>query len=180
MNLVIFIVAVLSRRLVWCGLQEIQSHWSKLMSSSSPSTPTINRSLKGGSHVGKSARIKGDGVKQKGSQMNLTHWLVVLCTVVVIAWSIVRLVQHTSLFNLLFLFYPYVPISVGRRMFTFVDIISSGCCSISRCLVSLWSRGASDHDFDLLNHFFITLISTESVIPPILTLPDMNSVRSRP
>lgn len=40
--------------------------------------------------------------------MNVTHWLVVLCTVVVVVWSIVRLIQHTSLFNLLFLFYPYV------------------------------------------------------------------------
>ena len=72
-NLVIFTVVILSRRLAWCTLQELQAHWNP---------------------------------KSSNGSLNFKRWMVVVCTLLVIAWSVVRLVQQTSLFNLLFLFYP--------------------------------------------------------------------------
>ena len=108
-----FIVVILSRRLGWCILQELQSHWPKFKATSSPAssppTPTTNRSARSGQfHIGKSSKVKSEGAKRKESQLTLTHLLVALCALLVIVWSVVRLVQHTSLYNLLFLFYPYV------------------------------------------------------------------------
>ena len=44
--------------------------------------------------------------KSSNGSLNFKRWMVVVCTLLVIAWSVVRLVQQTSLFNLLFLFYP--------------------------------------------------------------------------
>lgn len=44
--------------------------------------------------------------KSSKAGLNFKRWMVVACTLLVIAWSVVRLVQQTSLFNLLFLFYP--------------------------------------------------------------------------
>lgn len=72
-NLVIFTIVILSRRLAWCTLQELQAHWNP---------------------------------KSSNGSLNFKRWMVVVCTLLVIAWSVVRLVQQTSLFNLLFLFYP--------------------------------------------------------------------------
>ena len=72
-NLVIFTIVILSRRLAWCTLQELQAHWNP---------------------------------KSAHGSLNFKRWMVVACTLLVIAWSVVRLVQQTSLFNLLFLFYP--------------------------------------------------------------------------
>ena len=73
-NLVFFTVILLLRRLAWCALQELQSHWR--------------------------------GKSRDDASVNLKRWSVGGCTLAVIAWSVVRLVQNTSLFNLLFLFYP--------------------------------------------------------------------------
>ena len=43
--------------------------------------------------------------------------MVVVCTVLVIVWSAIELVRNTSLFNLLFLFYPYVkPVCLHRQL----------------------------------------------------------------
>lgn len=75
-NLVLFTIVILSRRLAWCVLQQLQSHWNV-------------RSSSGG-----------------GGGINLRRAIVVACTLLVILWSVVRLIQKTSLFNLLFLFYP--------------------------------------------------------------------------
>jgi len=74
-NLVIFTIMILSRRLAWCTLQELQAHWNP---------------------------------KSSNGSLNFKRWMVVACTLLVIAWSVVRLIQQTSLFNLLFLFYPWV------------------------------------------------------------------------
>ena len=60
-------IMILSRRLSWCTLQELQ---------------------------------------ESNGSLNFKRWMVVACTLLVIAWSVVRLIQQTSLFNLLFLFYP--------------------------------------------------------------------------
>ena len=69
-------------------MQELQSHW-----------PAQKKPAKGPS--------KGS-VLQKWleGRINLKHVMVVLCTFLVIIWSVVRLIEQTSLFNLLFLFYP--------------------------------------------------------------------------
>lgn len=45
---------------------------------------------------------KEGGRKEK----SLRRWVTAVCTLLVILWSVVRVIQQTSLFNLLFLFYP--------------------------------------------------------------------------
>ena len=53
----------------------------------------------------------------RGRRTGLRHWLqlrkvlVVVATVLVIVWSAIKLISNTSLFNLLFLFYPLVTTS---------------------------------------------------------------------
>ena len=53
-------------------------------------------------------------VQGKGRRSSLRQWLqlrkvlVVVATVLVIVWSAIKLISNTSLFNLLFLFYPLV------------------------------------------------------------------------
>jgi len=75
-NLVIFTIMILSRRLAWCTLQELQAHWNP---------------------------------KSSNGSLNFKRWMVVACTLylLVIVWSVVRLIQQTSLFNLTFLLYPW-------------------------------------------------------------------------
>ena len=91
-NLVLFTIIVLSRRLGWCVLQELQSHW-----------PSVKKPLKSSS---KGSRKWAQVFESMVNVVNVKHVMVVICTLLVILWSVVRLIEHTSLFNLLFLFYP--------------------------------------------------------------------------
>lgn len=93
-NLVIFTIVILGRRLGWCVLQELQSHWT---SEPKKSKKEISKS---GVFSRWLSMLQGD--------VHVKRLMVVLCTLLVILWSVVRLIQHTPLFNLLFLFYPWV------------------------------------------------------------------------
>ena len=111
---------ILSRRLAWCVIQEVQSHWPKYKTPTSPSPARHSKSS-----AGKSAKVKSEGAKRKKTQVNLTHWLVLLFTVMVVALPIVRLIQNTSLFNLLFLVYPYVNSAILLCLSVSFPILSS-------------------------------------------------------
>lgn len=73
-DLFLFVVLVLSRRLVWCALQELQSKFTHLFPAG----------------------------------WNSRYWIIGAVGVggVIMIWSVLKVVQNASLFNLLFLFYP--------------------------------------------------------------------------
>jgi hypothetical protein len=77
-NLVLFTVAVLLRRPALCALMQLQTHLTQ-------------------------GKNKTTGLRQ---WLQLRKLMVVVSTVLVIVWSAVELISNTSLFNLLFLFYP--------------------------------------------------------------------------
>ena len=72
-DLFVFVVLLLSRRLVWCALQELQNKFTHLFPG-----------------------------------WNTRYWLVGASSIggVIMVWSVLKVVQNASLFNLLFLFYP--------------------------------------------------------------------------
>ena len=101
-NLVIFIIVILGRRLTWCILQEIQSHWKpKLVMRASTLHSAKARSSKGSVIW----RIGWDTIFWNWN-VNIKRFIVMLCTVPAVVWSVIHLVQNTPVFNLLFLLYP--------------------------------------------------------------------------
>ena len=109
----VLIIVILSRRLTWCILQQIQSHWK-------PKPPAKGSSWQGGSSA-KSRSSKGGGAGGSGSSLwgaglwdlllwnwtlNVKRCVVLLCIIPAVIWSVAHLVQNTPIFNLLFLFYP--------------------------------------------------------------------------
>ena len=72
-------MAILLRRPAWCALTQLQAHYTHW------------------------STARSTGLK---SRIHLKKAVVVLCTVLVIVWSAIELLSNTSLFNLLFLFYP--------------------------------------------------------------------------
>ena len=103
MNLVVFIIVILSRRLAWCILQQVQSHWKpKPTTKSSTWQGAKLRSSKGGGGGGGGAGGWGWDVWS----LNMKRCIIVLCTVPAVLWSVLHLVQNTPVFTLLFLFYP--------------------------------------------------------------------------
>ena len=99
MNLAVFIIVILSRRLTWCVLQQIQSHWKP--------RPTVKSGTWQGAKS-RSSKAAGGGldVFLRNWSLNLKRCVIVLCTVPAVIWSVLHLIQNTPIFNLLFLFYP--------------------------------------------------------------------------